>query len=87
MFLFLYPKVLIFPEMKNAAFRLDICFFKNCVRELKIDSICRKISKRHKYTYDFSAILTDQIFSRILSPSSKLGSYSYCQTLLGTAQV
>jgi len=31
---------------------------------------------------DFSAILTDQIFSRILSPSSKLGSYSYCQTLL-----
>ena len=82
MFLFLYPKVLIFPEMKNAAFRLDICFFKNCVQELKIDSICRKISKRHKYTYDFSELLTDQIFSRILSPSSKLGSYSYCQTLL-----
>ena len=36
----------------------------------------------HKYTYDFSAILTDQIFSRFLAPSSKPGSYSYCQTLL-----
>ena len=30
----------------------------------------------------FGAILTDQIFSRILAPSSKLGSYSYCRTLL-----
>lgn len=56
-------------------------FLQKLCTELKIDSICRKISKRHKYTYDFSAILTDQIFSRILSPSSKLGSYSYCQTL------
>ena len=70
------------PRNEERCFLVGYLFLQKLCTELKIDSICRKISKRHKYTYDFSAILTDQIFSRILSPSSKLGSYSYCQTLL-----
>ena len=70
------------PRNEERYFPVGYLFLQKLCTELKIDSICRKISKRHKYTYDFSAILTDQIFSRILSPSSKLGSYSYCQTLL-----
>ena len=70
------------PRNEERCFPGGYLFLQKLCTELKIDSICRKISKRHKYTYDFSAILTDQIFSRILSPSSKLGSYSYCQTLL-----
>ena len=67
---------------EERCFPVGYLFLQKLCTELKIDSICRKISKRHKYTYDFSAILTDQIFSRILAPSSKLSSYSYCQTLL-----
>ena len=70
------------PRNEERCFPVGYLFLQKLCTDLKIDSICRKISKRHKYTYDFSAILTDQIFSRILSPSSKLGSYSYCQTLL-----
>lgn len=70
------------PRNEERCFPVGYLFLQKLCTELKIDSICRKISKRHKYTYDFSAILTDQIFSRILSHSSKLGSYSYCQTLL-----
>ena len=70
------------PKNEERCFQIGYLFLQKLCAELKIDSICRKISKRHKYTYDFSAILTDQIFSRILSPSSKLGSYSYCLTLL-----
>ncbi len=35
-----------------------------------------------KITYDLHAVLTDLIYARILSPSSKLSSYAYCQTLL-----
>ena len=57
-------------------------FLQKLCTELKLDSICRKISKRHKYTYDFGAILTDLIYARILSPSSRLSSFSYCKTLL-----
>lgn len=70
------------PKNEERCFPVGYLFLQKLCTELKIDSICRKISKRHKYTYDFSAILSDQIFSRILAPSSKLSSYSYCQTLL-----
>lgn len=70
------------PKNEERCFQIGYLFLQKLCTELKMDSICRKISKHHKYTYDFSAILTDQIFSRILAPSSKLNSYSYCQTLL-----
>lgn len=70
------------PKNEERCFSVGYLFLQKLCTELKINSICRKISKRHKYTYDFNAILTDQIFSRILAPSSKLSSYSYCQTLL-----
>ena len=70
------------PKNEERCFQIGYLFLKKLCTELKLDSICQKISKRHKYTYDFGAILTDQIFSRFLAPSSKLSSYSYCRTLL-----
>ena len=70
------------PKNEELCFQIGYLFLQKLCTKFKIDSICRKITKRHKYTYDSSAILTDQIFSRILSPSSRLGSYSFCQTLL-----
>lgn len=70
------------PKNEERCFQAGYLFLQKLCTELKMDSISQKISRRHKYTYDLSAVLTDQIFSRILAPSSKLGSYSYCQTLL-----
>lgn len=70
------------PKDEERCFQAGYLFLQKICTELKVNSICRKISKRHKYTYDFSAVLTDLIYARILSPSSKLSSYSYCQTLL-----
>ncbi len=70
------------PKNEERCFQIGYLFLQKLCNELQIDGICRKISKRHKYTYDFSAILTDLIFARILSPSSKLSTFSYCQTLL-----
>ena len=70
------------PKNEERCFQIGYLFLQKLCTELKLDSICQKISKRHKYTYDFGAILTDQIFSRFLAPSSKLSSYSYCRTML-----
>ena len=70
------------PKDEERCFQAGYLFLQKICTELKINSICRKISNRHKYTYDFSAVLTDLIYARILSPSSKRSSYSYCQTLL-----
>lgn len=70
------------PKDEERCFQAGYLFLQKLCAQLKIDSICRKISKRHKYTYDLGAILTDLIYARILSPSSRLSSFSYCKTLL-----
>ena len=70
------------PLKEKRNFNAGYLFLQQICTELKIDNICRNIRSRHKFTYDFHAILTDLIYARILSPSSKMSSYSYCQSLL-----
>ena len=70
------------PKNEERCFQAGYLFLQKLCAQLKIDSICKKISKRHKYTYDLGAILTGLVYSRILSPSSRLSSFSYCKTLL-----
>lgn len=70
------------PKDEERSFNVGYLFLQQLCTELRLDSICRKISNRHKFTYDFHAILTDLIYARILSPSSKLSSYAYCHSLL-----
>ena len=77
-----FSRLACIPKDEQRFFNVGYLFLQNIFAELKIDSICRKISKKHKYTYDFNAIITDLVFARILSPSSKLSSYTYCKTLL-----
>ncbi|MGN0410109.1 MAG: IS1634 family transposase [Candidatus Fimousia sp.] len=70
------------PLEQERLFNSGYLFLQSICSELRLDNICRNIHNRHKYTYDFHAILTDLIYARILSPSSKLSSYSYCKSLL-----
>ncbi len=70
------------PLDEERLFNTGYLFLQSICSELRLDNICRNIRNRYKFTYDFHAILTDLIFARILSPSSKMSSYSYCQTLL-----
>ena len=70
------------PRDEERSFNVGYLFLQRLCTELRFDSICRKIKRRHQYSYDLSAILTDLIFARILSPASKLSSYAFCQTLL-----
>ena len=77
-----FSRLACIPKDEQRFFNVGYLFLQNIFAELKIDSICRKISKKHKYSYDFNAIITDLVFARILSPSSKLSSYTYCKTLL-----
>ena len=70
------------PKNEERSFNVGYLFLQQLCTELRLDNICRKISNRHKFSYDFHAILTDLVYARILSPSSKLSSYSYCNSLL-----
>ena len=67
---------------EERSFNAGYLFLQRLCSELRLDNICRRIRSRHKFAYDFHAILTDLIYARILSPSSKLSSYAYCQSLL-----
>ena len=70
------------PLDEERLFNVGYLFLQQLCTELRLDNICRNIRNHHSFTYDFHAILTDLIYARILSPSSKLGSFSYCQSLL-----
>ena len=63
-------------------YNVGYLFLQHICYELRLDNICRKINCRHNYKYDFHSILTDLIYARIISPSSKLSSYSFCQSFL-----
>lgn len=70
------------PLNEQRSFNVGYLFLQQLCTQLRLDKICRSIKDRHKFKYDFKAILTDLIYARILSPSSKLASYEYCQSLL-----
>ena len=70
------------PLGEGRLFNVGYLFLQQLCTELRLDNIYRNIRNHHRFTYDFHAILTDLIYARILSPSSKLGSFSYCQSLL-----
>lgn len=70
------------PKDEERSFNVGYLFLQRLCSELRIDNICRQVKSHHKFDYDFHAIFTDLIYARILSPASKLSSYSFCQTLL-----
>ena len=70
------------PLGEDCLFNAGYLFLQQLCSELRLDNICRNIRNRHKFTYDFHAILTDLIYARILSPSSKMSSFSFCHSLL-----
>ena len=70
------------PLDEESLFNVGYLFLQQLCTELRLGNICRNIRNHHRFTYDFHAILTDLIYARILSPSSKLSSFSYCQSLL-----
>lgn len=70
------------PLNETRSFHAGYLFLQELCTELRLDNICRVIKSRHKYKYDLHAILTDLVYARILSPSSKLSSFAFCKTLL-----
>ena len=77
-----FSKAATIPLNERCSFNVGYLFLQSLCTQLRLDKICRKIKDHHKFKYDLNAILTDLVFARILSPSSKLASYEYCQSLL-----
>ena len=57
-------------------------FLQSVYYQLKLPETCRKIKTRHDYKYDLNAILSDLVYTRILSPRSKYSSFMEAQKYL-----
>lgn len=63
-------------------FNIGYLFLSKIYHQLKLDKICKDISKKYKFEYDLNSILSRLIYTRILTPSSKLSSYEASKKLL-----
>ena len=70
------------PLDEERSFNAGYLFLQKLCSELRINNICRNIKNRHHFEYDLDAVMTDLIYARILSPGSKMSSYSFCSSLL-----
>lgn len=67
---------------KQKLFTGGYLFLQSVYYGLKLDSICRKITNRHKFKFDLNAILSDLVYARVLEPSSKCSSFQAAQRFL-----
>lgn len=75
------PNRQIAPE-KKVRVQGGYLFVQSLYQALGLPGICRTISKKYKFSYDLDAILSRLLYGRILSPSSKVSTTRYAETLL-----
>lgn len=63
-------------------FNIGYLFLQKIYHELKLDKICKDISKKYKFEYDLDSILSRLIYTRILEPSSKLSAFENSKKFL-----
>ena len=66
-------------KASNKKYNCGHLFLQKLYYDLQINKICDDISKKYKFEYDLSQILSHLLYTRILSPSSKLSSYETAQ--------
>lgn len=67
---------------EKRSFNGGYLFLQQLYHRLNLHKICRRISEKHKFTYDLNAILSRLIYGRILFPSSKLNTFELSGKLL-----
>lgn len=56
----------------QTSFNIGYLFLQNIYYKLGINNICKDISNRHQFKFDFNDIMSKLIFARVIFPSSKL---------------
>lgn len=57
-------------------------FLKKIYNELGLPKVAEEISEKYKITFDLDSILSSLLYTRILSPSSKVASFHYAENFL-----
>lgn len=78
-----YANKLISSNITNK-FNVGYLFLENIYYSLKLDKICKNISKKYKFEFDLNEVLSYLVFSRIIYPSSKLKTYELSKKFIET---
>lgn len=70
------PSKVISKDQQNF-FNGGYLFLQQIYHELNLHKVSTEISKKHKFTFDFNAVLSRLLYGRILFPSSKLATYQH----------
>lgn len=57
-------------------------FLQALYHQLGLPAVCKKIAEKHKFTFDLDSILSRLLYSRIIYPTSKLGTYQLADKYL-----
>lgn len=68
------PNKLIDKDIQHS-FNGGYLFLQHIYHELGLHKICKKISDKHKFTFDLNSILSRLIYGRVLFPASKLATH------------
>lgn len=63
-------------------YQIGYLFLQKIYHELKLDLMCKAISKRHSFQYDLSDILSRLLYGRIIEPDSKRATCRFAETLI-----
>ena len=67
---------------KRVSYNCGYLFLQKIYSELKLNRICKEISRKYKFEYDLSEIVSRLVYGRILYPKSKLGTMEKTRILL-----
>ena len=69
-------------DEKQKIFNIGYLFLQKIYYDLKLNDICKTISKKYRVKFDLNSILSNLIYTRIIEPSSKLSSYESSKKFL-----
>lgn len=70
-----YSPSTIIEKGKQHNFNGGYLFLQQIYHELGLNKICKKISDKHKFTFDLNSILSRLIYGRVIFPASKLATH------------
>ena len=63
-------------------YQIGYLFPQKIYHELKLDLICKAISRRHSFKFDLNEILSRLIYGRIIEPNPKRATCQFAESLL-----
>lgn len=70
-----YSPAKVIAKNEQRSFNGGYLFLQQIYHELRLNMICKEISRKYKFTFDLNSVLSRLLYARIIYPSSKLATF------------